>query len=314
MTPANRPMTLGEWTALVVLAGVWGGSFFFNAVALEALPVLTVVAGRLVLGALILVAIVRLSGQRMPREPRVWRALLGMGLLNNALPFTLIVWGQTHIASGTASIINAATPLFGVVLAHLVTVDEKMTGNRVAGVLAGLAGVAVMMGGALHAGGGAIVGELACLAAALCYACSGLYGRRFRTMGVAPMVTAAGQLTVAGLVLAPLALVVDRPWMLPPPGLPVVAALLGLAAVSTAFAYVVFFRLLATAGATNLMLVTLLVPVSAVILGVLFLGEMLTLRQVAGMGLIALGLAAIDGRPWRALRRRTRVPAEDDAC
>jgi drug/metabolite transporter (DMT)-like permease len=236
-----------------------------------------------------------------------------MGLLNNALPFTLIVWGQTHVASGVASVINAATPLFGVVLAHLVTDDEKMTGNRVTGVVAGFAGVAVMMGGALHAGGGALWGELACLAAALCYACSGLYGRRFRTMGLAPVVTATGQLAMASLVLLPVALVVDRPWTLPAPSMAVVAAVLGLAAVSTAFAYVLFFRLLATAGATNLMLVTLLVPVSAVLLGVLFLAETLTLRQLAGMGLVGLGLVAIDGRAWTALRRRTRVSDPGDA-
>lgn len=303
MIPANRPMTLREWAMLFILAGVWGGSFFFNAVALGALPVLTVVASRVIFGALLLAAVAGISGQSAPRGAPVWRALLGMGLLNNALPFTLIVWGQTHVASGTASIINAATPLFGVVLAHVVTEDEKMTGNRVAGVLAGLAGVAVMMGGALDTGGNALLGELACLGAAFCYACSGLYGRRFRGMGLAPIVTASGQLAMASLVLAPLALVVDRPWTLPPPGVAVVVAVLGLAALSTAFAYVVFFRLLATAGATNLMLVTLLVPVSAVLLGVLFLGETLTPRQFGGMALIALGLAAIDGRPWRTLRR-----------
>lgn len=303
--PANRPMTAGEWAILLVLAAVWGGSFFFNAVALGDLPVLTVVAARIGLGALILLALVRLTGNRMPRDGRLWGAFLGMGLLNNAVPFTLIVWGQTHVASGTASIINAATPLFGVVLAHLLTADERMTGNRLAGVLGGIAGVAVMMGGALRAGGGALAGELACLGAALSYACAGLYGRRFRTLGVAPMVTAAGQLATAALLLVPLALAIDRPWSLPAPGLPAVAALVGLAAVSTAFAYVLFFRLLATAGATNLMLVTLLVPVSAVLLGVAFLGETLTLRQVAGMGLIALGLAAIDGRPWAAARRLT---------
>ena len=179
--------------------------------------------------------------------------------------------------------------------------------------VAGFAGVAVMMGGVLHVGGGALWGELACLAAAFCYACSGLYGRRFRTMGIAPMVSATGQLAMASLVLLPVALAVDRPWTLPAPGLPVVAAVLGLAAVSTAFAYVIFYRLLATAGATNLMLVTLLVPVSAVLLGGLFLAETLTLRQLAGMGLIGLGLVAIDGRAWAVLRRRTRVSAGGDA-
>lgn len=303
-TPANRPMTPGEWTTLVVLAGVWGGSFFFNAVAVRELPVLTVVAARVVFAALLLAGVLRLVGQRMPGDRRVWAAFLGMGLLNNVLPFSLIVWGQTQVASGVASIVNAATPLFGVLLAHLLTTDERMTGNRVAGVLIGFGGVAVMMGGALH-GGGALLGELACLAAAFCYACGGIFGRRFRAMGVGPMVSATGQLVAASLVLLPLSLAIDRPWTLPAPGLPAIAALAGLAAVSTAFAYVLFFRLLATAGATNLLLVTLLVPVSAVLLGGLFLGEALQARQIVGMALIALGLAAIDGRPWAALRRLT---------
>ena len=305
-TPANRPMTPGEWAALLVLASVWGGSFFFNAVAVRDLPVLTVVTARVGLAALLLAGLLGLSGQRIPGGARVWGAFLAMGLLNNVLPFSLIVWAQTTVPSGVASIINAATPLFGVLFAHFLTTDEPMTANRLAGILVGFAGVAVMMGGAVRGGGG-LLGELACLAAALSYACAGIYGRRFRAMGVGPMATATGQLVAASLVLLPLALAVDRLWSLPAPGLPAVAALVGLAAVSTAFAYVLFFRLLATAGATNLLLVTLLVPVSAILLGVAFLGEVLQARQVAGMGLIALGLAAIDGRPWRAARRLTGV-------
>ena len=305
MTPANRPMTPGEWATLLVLAAVWGGSFFFNAIALGDLPVLTVVTARVGLAALLLAGLLAVARQRFPRDARVWGAFLAMGLLNNVLPFSLIVWGQTTVPSGVASVINAATPLFGVVLAHALTADEPMTANRLAGVLVGFAGVAVMMGSAV-VGGDALPGELACLAAALSYACAGIFGRRFRAMGVGPMVTAAGQLVAASAVLLPLALAIDRPWALPAPGLPAVAAVVGLAAVSTAFAYVLFFRLLATAGATNLLLVTLLVPVSAILLGTAFLGEVLHARQVAGMGLIALGLAAIDGRPWRAVRRGLR--------
>ncbi|MFO1105526.1 MAG: DMT family transporter [Amaricoccus sp.] len=302
--PANRPMTAGEWASLVLLASVWGGSFFFNAVAVRDLPVLSIVTARVILAAVLLGAMLRLAGERLPRERRVWGALLAMGMLNNALPFALIVWGQTRIPSGVASVINAATPLFGVLLAHILTADERMTANRLAGVVIGFAGVAVMMGSAVR-GGDAVLGELACLAAAFCYACAGIFGRRFRAMGVAPMATATGQLAAASAVLLPLALAIDRPWTLPAPGLPALGALVGLATVSTAFAYVIFFRLLASAGATNLMLVTLLVPVGAVLLGVLFLGETLLARQVWGMGLIALGLAAIDGRPLAALRRLT---------
>ena len=302
--PANRPMTGPEWTTLLALSGLWGGSFFFNAVALRDLPVLVVVVARVGLGALFLLALLRVTGQRMPTSRRVWVALLGMGLLNNVIPFSLIVWGQTQIASGTAAIINAATPLFGVLLAHGLTTDERLTAARLAGVLVGFGGVAVMMGGSLDRSGGALLGALACLAAAFSYACSGIFGRRFRTLGVAPMATAAGQLTASTLVLLPVMLVVDRPWTLPAPDAAAVGAILALAALSTALAYVLFFRLLATAGATNLLLVTLLIPASAVLLGVLFLGETFLPRQGAGMALIALGLAAIDGRPWAAIRRR----------
>jgi drug/metabolite transporter (DMT)-like permease len=303
-TPANRPMTGAEWTTLLALSGLWGGSFFFNAVALGGLPVLVVVVARVGLAALLLLLLMRLTGQRMPTARRAWLAFLGMGLLNNVVPFSLIVWGHTQIASGTAAIINAATPLFGVLLAHVLTTDERLTAARLAGVLVGFAGVAVMMGGSLDRSGGALLGALACLAAAFSYACSGIFGRRFRTLGVAPMATAAGQLVASSLVLLPVMLAVDRPWTLPAPDAAAVGAILALAALSTALAYVLFFRLLATAGATNLLLVTLLIPASAVLLGVLFLGETFLPRQGAGMALIALGLAAIDGRPWAAIRRR----------
>lgn len=189
-------------------------------------------------------------------------------------------------------------------LAHRLTTDERLTPARLAGVLIGFAGVAVMMGASLP-GRGSLFGELACLGAAFSYACAGIYGRRFRAIGVAPMATATGQLVAASLMLLPVMLLLDRPWSLPAPSAGAVGALVALAIVSTAFAYVLFFRLLASAGATNLLLVTLLVPVSAVLLGVLFLGEAFLPRQGIGMALIAFGLGAIDGRPWAAVRRRS---------
>ena len=235
----------------------------------------------------------------------MWAAFFGAGLLNNAIPFSLIVWGQQHIASGVASILNASTPLFTVVFAHMLTDDERMTGGRVAGVLVGFAGVAVMIGaGTVRAMGADLAAQLACLGAAVSYALASVFGRRFRAMGVAPMTTAAGQLVASSVLLVPPMLLIDRPWTLPMPGVGVVGALVGVAALSTALAYVLYFRILATAGATNLALVTFLIPISAILLGLLFLGESLQLREVVGMLLIGLGLAAIDGRPWRALRRR----------
>lgn len=303
-TLAQRPMTPTEWLLLLLLSVLWGGSFFFNQIAVAALPALTVVVVRVGLAAGILWAVMRVTGNAMPREPRVWAAFLGMGLLNNAVPFTLIVWGQSHLASGVAAILNASTPLFAVVFAHLLTAGERLTGPRLAGVALGLAGVAVMLGGeAVRALGVGVAAQLACLGAAASYALAGIFGRRFRAMGVSPLATATGQVTAATLLLVPVMLIVDRPWLLPMPGLPVVAALVALASVSTALAYIAYFRLLATAGATNLMLVTFLVPVTAILLGVLVLGEVLLARHFAGMALIGLGLAAIDGRILRMRRR-----------
>ena len=308
--PVNRPMTPLEWAMLIALSAVWGGSFFFNGIAVRELPVFTVVVARVALGAVLLTAVVYLRGERLPADRRIWAAFFGMGILNNVIPFTLIVWGQQHIASGVASILNAATPLFGVVFAHLLTRDEKMTGGRLAGVLIGFAGVAVMIGvtalGTLGGiPGGALLAQLACLGGAVSYAFAGLFGRRFHRLGVSPLATAAGQVIASSVLLLPLVLVVDRPWLLPVPGGQTIAALVGVAALSTALAYVLYFRILATAGATNLLLVTLLIPVSAILLGGLFLGEALLPRHLAGMALIGLGLVAIDGRLWRRLVGRS---------
>jgi drug/metabolite transporter (DMT)-like permease len=228
-------------------------------------------------------------------------------VLNNALPFCLIVWGQTQIASGLAAILNATTPLWTVLLAHALTRDERINAEKAAGVLVGFAGVAAMIGPALLAEIGAdALAQLAVLAAAVSYAFAGIYGRRFRAMGVPPLVTATGQVTASTLLLLPLALAVDRPWQLALPGPTTVAAVLGFALLSTALAYVLYFRLLASAGATNLLLVTFLIPVSAILLGALVLGERLTARQLLGMALIGAGLAAIDGRLLRRLRAQSR--------
>jgi drug/metabolite transporter (DMT)-like permease len=300
-------MTAIEWLMLAALSLLWGGSFLFNGLLVQVWPPLTIVAARVSLAALALWIAVRLFGHAVPRSREVWLAFFGMGLLNNVIPFTLIVWGQTHIASGLAAILNATTPLFGVVVAHWLTVDEKLTANRLAGVVIGIAGVAWMIGpSVLGHVGDALWGELAVLAAAFTYAFAGLYGRRFKRMGLAPILPAAGQVTASAVLLVPVALVVDQPWLLPAPGLETIAALLGLAILSTAVAYLLFFRILASAGATNLMLVTILIPPSAILLSALVLGEQLEWRHLGGLVLIGLGLAAIDGRLWQralALRR-----------
>jgi drug/metabolite transporter (DMT)-like permease len=307
METSNKSMGLIEWTLLITLSILWGGSFFFVGISVLGLPPFTIVVLRVGLAAIALNAIVHMMGFRMPMYRRVWTAFFGMGLLNNMIPFSLIVWAQTHIASGLASILNATTPLFTVIVAHLLTKDERMTVWRFTGVVVGFTGVVLIIGPeALQGLGADIVAQIAILTAALSYAFAGIFGRRFRAMGIAPLVTATGQLTASTIVMIPLAIVVDRPWMLPMPGLEIWGAVLGLVLLSTALAYILYFRILATAGATNVLLVTFLIPVSAILLSTTILGEQLEPKHFTGMGIIGLGLAMIDGRPLGFLHRILR--------
>jgi drug/metabolite transporter (DMT)-like permease len=304
---ASGPVMGGlEWAMLLGLAVVWGGSFFFNGVAVRELPSLTLVWLRVAVAAAALLPLLRLLGQRMPRDGRIWAAFFGMALLNNVVPFVMIVWGQHRIASGLASILNATTPLFTVLVARLLVPDERLTAFKLAGVAAGFAGAAVMIGpDALGGVATGVLAQLACLAAALSYAFAGIFGRRFQRMGVPPLASAAGQVSASTLLLLPIVLLVDRPWQLAMPQATTWGAVVGVGLLSTALAYVLYFRILAAAGAINLLLVTFLIPVSAILLGALVLGETLLPRHFAGMILIGGGLACIDGRlPRRLLRRR----------
>jgi drug/metabolite transporter (DMT)-like permease len=293
-------MTARQWVLLGGLAILWGASFFFSKVALAELPPFTLVLGRFGLAALALLVAARLSGHRMPRSPKLWAGFLVLGALNSFIPFGLIAWGQVQLTSGLASILNATTPLFTALVAH-VWGDERLTGNRVAGVLVGFAGVCVLIGpGALAGLGVHTLAELAILGAAVSYGFAGTYGRRFRALP--PVVAVAGMMTTASVLALPIALVMDRPWTLSV-GAQSWGALLGLSLLSTALGFVIYFRLLATAGATNVMLVTLLMPVVALLLGWLLLGERVTGSALAGMALIFCGLLAMDGRwlPRRGL-------------
>lgn len=308
MTSAiNAAMGLREWIMLVSLSVLWGGSFFFVGVVVSDLPALTIVTLRVGLAAITLWVIALVVGLRPPRRLEVWLAFLGMGLLNNAIPFTLIVWGQAHIASGLASILNATTPMFTVIVAGLLLADERATALKLVGVVIGFAGIVVMFSGKSLASGDNTLAQLAVLGAALSYAFAGVFGRRFKRLSVNPLLTAAGQVTMSSLVLAPIALAVDGPLDPSALGAPAWASIVGLAVLSTALAYVLYFKILEAAGATNLLLVTLLIPVSAIVLGALVLDERLAVEHIIGMALIALGLLAIDGRLWRRARSRSRA-------
>jgi drug/metabolite transporter (DMT)-like permease len=296
-------MTTRVWAWLLSLAVLWGCTYFFAKVALGELAPLSVVFGRVAIAALALNLVLAATVGRLFQRNVPWRTFFAMGLLNNLVPFGLIFWGQTQIASALAAILNATTPLFTLIVAHFLTQDERITPVKLAALVIGISGVAVLTGPAALASGDGFWGQIACLGAALSYAFAGIYGRRFKAMGIAPLDAAAGQLTASTMLILPIMLIVDRPWLLPSfPSIAVWASLASLALLSTALAYVLYFRILAAAGATNLLLVTFLIPPTAILLGTVFLGEHLLSRHVTGMALIGLSLVAIDGRLLRFLQ------------
>jgi drug/metabolite transporter (DMT)-like permease len=300
MSQKFRTMNLLEWTMLIALALVWAGTFFFAAIAVVEIPPLTIAFLRVSGAALVLLLALYLMGILMPREGSVWAAFFGMGLFNNAIPFSLIFWAQTELTSGVASILNATMPVFTVIAAHLLTKDEKMTKMRFLGVVLGFLGIIVMIGSPIS---GSIWAHLAILAAGISYALASIFGKRFAQMGVKPLATATGQVICSAIILLPFALILERPWTNASPSFHVIQAMIAMISLSTAFAYFLYFRILSTAGATNVALVTLLIPPFAVLLGILFLNETLTLQQITGMFIITAGLVSIDGRVARLFKK-----------
>src|SRR6476660_8063475 len=240
-----RPvMDTSDWAILVTLALIWGGAFFFIGVAVRHVPPLTYVWLRLTIAALAMWTYLKLRGQRLDLPRQVWGAILLLALLNNAIPFTLFGWGQTHIASGLASILNATTPIWGVVVAHFLTQDERMSPRKTVGVLLGFGGVATMIGPALLSNIGTnALAQLACVTASLSYALAAVWARRFRRIGVAPIAVTTGQLTAGALIMLPVSMIVDQPWTHPFPPISAWAAITALALFCTAFGYVLYFRL-----------------------------------------------------------------------
>jgi|FEC22Drversion2_1045045.scaffolds.fasta_scaffold00064_114 drug/metabolite transporter (DMT)-like permease len=301
----HRSMSLADWGQLVLLSVVWGGSYLFVGLAVQELPPPVIVLARVAIGGFALVAVAGLSGMRLPLTVAWWLPITVMSILNNIIPWNLITWAQTEVPSGLAAIFNAATPLFTVLLAQVLTADEKMTVGKLAGVVLGLAGVAVLIGPSALAGARAdLWAQAALLAAAMSYALSGIWARRFSDRP--PLATAAGQMVASTVMMIPITLALVPGWTPAMPGPPTIVSVLCLALLSTAFGYLLVFRIVRSAGATNLSLVTLLIPVTAVLLGVVVLDESLDARAGVGMALIALGLTAIDGRIGRRLSRALR--------
>ncbi|MEZ9229547.1 DMT family transporter [Vibrio amylolyticus] len=295
----NTSMTARVWGMLILLSVLWGGSFYFVGVVVNELPPLTIVTLRVGMAAIALWVFAFIVGIKFPKDLKIWAAFLGMGVLNNVIPFTLIVLGQTQIASGLASILNASTPIFAVVVAGLLLPDERVTPLKLVGVVVGFVGVVVMIGLPALSGQGNLMAQLAIICAALSYSFAGVFGRRFKTMGINPILTAAGQVTASTLVLIPITLTIDGKLDFSAVSTQTWVSMTALAVFSTAAAYVLYFRILEVAGATNVLLVTLLVPVSAILLGSMLLNESLQMIHFFGMTLIALGLSAIDGRLWK---------------
>jgi drug/metabolite transporter (DMT)-like permease len=303
-TPINRQMTAAEWGAILTVATFWGGSYFFVGIAVKELPTLTIVLARYIITAPLFLLICAHQGLRMPWDRQFWPDFLILGIFNQLVPFCLIAWGQGHIPSAVASILNAVGPLATVLLAHVFTQDEKLNGRRLVGVFLGLTGVVTIVGGAaLKSLGVGIVAQIACITATLSYASAILFARKSGQRGAKPMELVAGQIAIAGFLLLPVELIVDQPWTLPMPSNAALLALLALAVLSSALGHMLYFRTLAAVGATNVSLVAYLMPVTAILLGVIVLGERLEARQIAGMTIIAIGLAATDGRPLAFLRR-----------
>jgi drug/metabolite transporter (DMT)-like permease len=290
MASRPQPLTAEAWVLIMALSIPWGASFFFYRFLANDFPPLTMVFGRVGLAALALYALVRLKGKRLDIP---WGGFFVMGMLNNVIPFTLIAWGETRIESGLAAILNATTPIFSALVLHAFRA-EGLTRTRVVGVVLGFAGVAILVGPDAWGLTRDLPAEIACLLASVSYAFTALWSRRLRH--VEPLLAATGQVTASTVILLPLMLLLEKPWLLPMPGPAAWLGLLGLALFSTAFGYILFFRILVVAGAGNLMLVTFLIPVSATILGALFLHEAVTVGAIAGMVVIAAGLVAIDGR------------------
>ncbi len=296
MTTAPR-LDLTSALLLVFLSVLWGGSFLFAKIAVGAIPVFVALAARVMIGAAGLGAYLLIIGHSLPRELRIWRMFLFMGLFNNAIPFALLFWAQTEISAGLGAILNATTPLFTLIVAHIFTRDEKITRGKLLGIGIGFCGVAVLVGPSLLLDPGrATLAKFACILASLSYGFASVFGRRFAREGISPLSATFGQITTSSLLIFPVALFFNPIETLMHARTQIYFVLLALGLVSTAFAYVLFYRILARAGATNVTLVTLLVPVSATILGALVLGETLTPLQGIGMALIGAGLLVMDGR------------------
>ena len=284
-----------DWLLITLLAIIWGGSFLFGRILMIEWPPFTVVFLRVFLAAVALWIFLILTSRKFPKDISLLKMIMVMGILNNVIPFSLILIGQQEIGSGLASVVNAMTPIWTLIIANTFTTDEKFTANKVMGILFGFLGVATLIGADIMQGLTASAwAQGAVLGATISYGFAGVWGKKFK--GQDPIIISTGQLTASSIIILPLMFILEEPFSISPPTLEMTISLLGLSILCTAFAYVLYFKILSSAGATNVSLVTFLVPVSAILLGIFWLGETLTTSNIIGMVLIILGLALVDGR------------------
>ncbi|BCB20310.1 EamA family transporter [Bosea sp. ANAM02] len=298
---AAAPNRAVELALLLVLAGLWGGSYTFIKLGVETIPPLTLIAARTLIAGLVLLAVIRWRGLRLPRDPATWRLFVVQACLNSVVPFTLIAWAERSVDAGLATILSSTSPIFVVLLICLSAKAERLPALRLAGIAAGLAGTVLIVGMQAMAGfGEQLWAQLALVAASICYGGAALFGRSFK--GLDPIMPAAGSLLCGALVLLPLSLVLDRPWTLSP-SVQSIQALIALSLVSTALAFVIYFRLIARLGAVATTSVAYLRVPTGVLIGMIFLGEALAPTAWAGLGLVILGVMAM------TLPLRSRAPA-----
>jgi drug/metabolite transporter (DMT)-like permease len=289
-SPQQRNMTT-EFALLLLLATLWGGSYTFIKLGVATIPPVTLIAARTSIAGLLLLAILRARGLRMPGDAATWRRFLFQACLNSAIPWTLIAWGERSLDAGLATILNSTSPIFTFFLTLAITRHETLTARKLFGVLAGMAGICLIVGvQALGGLGERLAAEIATVVATICYAGAAIFSRGFK--GLDPMAPAAGSLLSGAAILVPVSLVADRPWTLAP-SMSSTLALLGLAAFSTAFAFVIYFRLIQTLGSVGTTAQAYLRVPIGVALGVVFLGETLTSTAWIGLGCVVIGVAAM---------------------
>ena len=288
-------MDLKSWTLLFLLAFIWGASFLFGRIVVMEMPPLSLVFWRVALGAFALYVFLHFRPTGFTLTLQHWQMFAVMGVLNNIIPFALIFYGQQEIGAGLASIINAMTPIWSLLIAHFATTDEKLSIHKTLGVIVGFIGVALLIGiPDMQNLDSSFIAQVAILGATISYGFASVYGRRFAS--IPALETARGQLTASSIIILPIVLLIDSPWTLPIPSLTSILCLLALAIICTAFAYILFFTILARAGAVNVSLVTLLVPLSSILMGAVILDERLTISQFIAMAIILAGLLLVDGR------------------